>query len=198
MEEQKKFQRFEAAVFAEVDAKVEQLRSEAVKEKEDALRQSEAEQSRKAADYVQKKLREIQLEHKRSAAKYSLECQRSILQKRSELQQSVFSTVQQKLTAFTGTPAYGEYLLSQIKAFAKAHPLRDATILLREQDMDQAKALEQAYALPCQIQADNALVGLGGFVVRDDASGLYFDESFAQKLADQKSYFIENSGLSLE
>lgn len=197
MEQEQKFRKFQAAVFAEVDAKVEQIRAQAQEQKEKELQQNEEEQIARASATVQKKMQEIKQESKREIAKTSLDAKRSILLKRSQLEEQIFESVRQRLAGFAASDAYEEYLLSQIAAFAKANPLPHVEILLRECDLPLAKKVQAAYSLPCEVKADNMAVGLGGFIVRDNKNGLYFDETFSQKLAEQKTYFIENSAFAL-
>ena len=59
-----------------------------------------------------------------------------------------------------------------------------------------ADSLQKAFGRPCELCADSS-AALGGFIVFDRAQNLYYDETFAQKLADQKPYFIEHSGFTL-
>lgn len=196
MEQQIKLAKFEKAVYAEVDAKVEQIRREAELEKESELQRNKDEQLAKSADYVQKKTAEIKRNRTREVAKCSLDAKRNILKKRGEITERVFEAVARRLEEYLSTPQYSEYLFQKIGEFAKANPLGGIQIEVGEGDFALADKIKAAYALPCGV-AVNREIRLGGFIARDEKDGVYFDETLSQKLAEQKSYFIENSELFL-
>ena len=196
MEQQNKLAKFEKAVYAEVDAKVDLIRREAEAEKESELQRNKDEQLAKSAAYVQKKTAEIKRNRKREVAKYSLDAKRSILKKRGEITERVFDAVSRKLEEYLSTPQYSEYLLQKIGEFSKANALSGIQIEVGEPDFEHAGKIKAAYSLPCEVVL-NRTIRQGGFIVRDENDSVYFDETLSQKLAEQKSYFIENSELFL-
>ena len=196
MEQQVKLSKFEKAVFAEVEAKVGEIHRQAEADKESTLRQSETDLRLQAEEAVQKQTQDIRRKSKREVAKFGLDAKRSVLKKRGEITDSIFAAVSRKLEEFRAAPDYEAYLLSRVAAFAQANPLANVRLLLAPADLPLAPKVREAYGLPCEVLA-SASVRLGGFIVRDAADSVYFDESLGQKLEDQKSYFIEHSQLDL-
>lgn len=196
MDQQTKLTTFQKAVFSEVEEKIRQIRFEAEEERKNTLAQHKDAQLIKSTNEVQRKTQEIRKKYKREAARYSLDAKRNVLVKRMELTDRIFENVSQKLAAFQKSDRYPSFLLEKVAAFAKENALPGIEIHVGPEDFRNAVKIKEAYALPCEVREDNAIL-LGGFIVRDDAKSIYFDETLGQKLADQKSYFIENSELYL-
>lgn len=196
MEQQEKLSKFETAVFSEIDDQVEELRHEAEEAIEQELRKNKEDQLQRSAEEIQKKSQEIRKAYKREVAKFGLEAKRRILQKRAELTDSVFSAVAARLEAFHSSAEYGPYLLGRIKAFSQEYGLADVKILVGEADFALASKIRKAYSLPCEVLCDRS-VSLGGFIVRADGDSAFYDETLGQKLAEQKTFFIEKSDLYL-
>lgn len=196
MDQQTKLTTFQKAVFSEVEEKIRQIRFEAEEQKKTEIQRHKDAQLVKSTGDVQKKTQEIRKKYRRETAKYSLDAKRTVLVKRMELTERIFDNTAKKILAFRNSERYTPFLLEKITAFAKMNPLPDVEILVGSEDFRSAEQIRKAYGLPCEVREDKA-IQLGGFIVRDDARSIYFDETLQQKLADQKSYFIENSELYL-
>lgn len=195
MEQQKKLSKFETAVFAEVDAKVAQIRQEAEKHKIEQVKRNAEEQKIRVANEVQRQIQDLQKKSKREIAKFGLDAKRRILQQRGELTDRIFRNAAEKLNAFAKTEQYTDYLLKEIEEFSKTNSLPHVKVIVSEQDALLSDRIKAAYALPCEVIADKNISG--GFIVQDDRANAYFDLTLAQKLVDQRAYFIENSEFAL-
>lgn len=196
MEQQEKLLKFQKAVFAEVDQKTAMIRKEAEQDKAQTLEQTKEALLAKAEDELHTKTAEIRQKNRRETAKCSLELKRALLKRRSELTEEIFAEVENRLRDYCKTEEYRSDLLKRVAAFSTAHPTTDPVLSVGENDMALADNLKKAFGRPCEICVDNA-ASLGGFIVFDRAQNLYYDETFAQKLADQKPYFIEHSSFTL-
>lgn len=196
MDQQNKLQKFQKAVFEEIETKIKLMREEAVVAEEAALSTNMDEQLMKAYNEIQTQVQEIRRSMKRQVAKYSLEEKRTILARRQELMQAVFDSVKARIGEYIKTEEYQTKLLQKLSAAAKGKELSNVKILVGEMDFQNAPVLKKAYGSSCEICQDKSL-RLGGFILRDDANHIYFDETLETKLTEQKSYFIENSGFSL-
>lgn len=196
MDQQEKLLKFQKAVFAEIEQKTATIRTDAEQNKVRTLEQTKEALLAKAEDELHEKTAEIRQENRRETAKCSLEMKRALLKKRTELTEKIFAEVEDKLRDYCKTEEYRSELLKRIAAFGAAHPTTDPVLSVSEDDMALAESLKEAFGRPCELCADNA-AALGGFIVFDRAQNLYYDETFAQKLADQKPYFIEHSGFTL-
>lgn len=196
MEQQEKLLKFQKAVFAEIEQKTALIRTDAEQNKAQTLEQTKEALLAKAENDFHTKTAEIRQEIRRETAKYSLELKRSLLKKRTELMEKIFAEVENKLRNYCKTEQYRSELLKRVAAFSAAHPTTDPVLSVSEDDMALAESLKEAFGRPCELCANNA-AALGGFIVFDRAQNLYYDETFAQKLADQKPYFIEHSSFTL-
>ncbi len=192
MEQQEKLSKFKNAVFREVDAKTEQIRREADEKKEQAIRKFTEQLDRSASEEIHTKTEQIRQKFSQETAKCSLDAKRNLLAKRSELTQKLFDETAEKLAAFSKTAEYQELLLKKIASFSASVSADKPELLVGASDFQNKTAIEKAFGRDCTVVCDPAIT-LGGFVVRDAEKGLFYDETFAQKLADQKSYFIEHS-----
>ena len=196
MDQQEKLLKFQKAVFAEIEQKTAMIRTDAEQNKTCALEQAKEALLAKAENELHEKTAEIRQKSRRETAKCSLELKRTLLKKRTELTEKIFAEVEDKLRAYRQTEEYRSALLKRVAAFSAAHPTTDPVLSVGEDDMALADSLQKAFGRPCELCADSA-AALGGFIVFDRAQNLYYDETFAQKLADQKPYFIEHSGFTL-
>ena len=177
MEQQEKLSKFKNAVFREVDAKTEQIRREAEEKKEEEIRT---------------KTEQIRQKFSQETAKCSLDAKRNLLAKRSELTQKLFDETAKRLAAFSKTEEYQALLLKKITSFSASVTVNAPELLVGASDYEKKDAIKKAFGHDCTVTCDQTIT-LGGFIVRDTQNGLFYDETFAQKLADQKSYFIEHS-----
>jgi V/A-type H+-transporting ATPase subunit E len=196
MTQQSKLEKFQTAIFQEIDEKAAHIRAEAERVKKEKIQENRRTRQLSIAVDLQRKTQEIRQKYQRELAKYSLDAKRSLLQKRQELTDQVFAGVSAKLEAFHASEEYPSYLTGKIAAFAAENPLPDVVIYLCPADFPLADAVKKAYIPGCEVRQDPA-IRLGGFILRDEANSLYFDETFEQRLADQKDYFTLHSELFL-
>ncbi len=195
-EQQEKLARFEKAVFAEVDAKADNIRRDAETGQKEMFSEYEILQAAKSEKELNRQKEELKKNAKHELAKFSLDCKRKLLVKRAELTDEVFASVQNRLQEFRASEEYPSYLLGCISAFSKTAPSAELKIFVHSADLPLAKDIQKACSQPCTVEADDS-IDLGGFTARAENSGVCYDETLRQKLAGQKNYFIENSGLSL-
>ena len=196
MEQQEKLLKFQKAVFAEVDQKTALIRKEAEEAKAQTLKQTKDELLVQAEEELHMRAAEIRQENRRETAKCSLDAKCALLKKRAELTEKIFAQVEDKLRDYCRTEEYQKNLIKRVAAFADAHPVGDLVLSVGENDSALSEELKNALGRPCEIRTDPS-VTLGGFIVFDRTQNLYYDETFAQKLADQKPYFIEHSSFTL-
>ncbi|WMJ22609.1 V-type ATP synthase subunit E family protein [Paludicola sp. MB14-C6] len=194
--EEYKLAKFQAAVFAEIDAKAAQLEREAEELKEQELEKTKDEQLTKSFYLIQQKTEEIKKEYKHEVAKYSLEQKHAVLMKRNELTNNIFANVKQQIVDYTNTSEYKEYLLSSISHFAKDASYENLDIMVTSKDLAFADEIKKAFGKDCNVK-ESKTIELGGFIACNTEQGIYFDETLEQKLAEQKKYFIEHSQLDI-
>ena len=173
---------------------------DAEKQREDTLALVEAEKKRRISEaeaeisqrYEKRRKREIvkiksrineELSQKRSEQKHEL------LLVREDLKQSVFASVEEKLTEFIKTKEYIEYMKTQIdKAFSLLNG-DDAVIIINEND-------EGLKSLGYNTETSDEDFK-GGCIVLDKKGGRRIDLTMKTKLSDLKSGFLQTYKLKL-
>lgn len=196
MADENKLSKFQAAVFAEVDTKVAQIKQEAEVYKEQELEKNKDVQLGKSYNLIQRRSQEIKKQCKRSVAKFSLDSKCELLTKRNELTSRIFDNVYNSLTKFVQSSDYNDYLLNTVKKFNPNVKSSDIEIMVSSKDIAIADQIEKACVVKCHV-VESKQIKLGGFIARDIDNGIYFDETLEQKLADQKAYFIQHSKLDI-
>ncbi|MFZ2539917.1 MAG: hypothetical protein WAX04_13640 [Oscillospiraceae bacterium] len=196
MDQPNKLQKFQAAVFAEIDTKTKLIKQEAEDFKNSELEKNRDMQLLKSYNEIQKNSQDIRKKLKREVAKFGLDCKRNVLIRRNEIKNRTFDNVTEKLFNFYNSADYNEYILAKLQSFAKANSLADVEIHVSERDYLNAQKLKDAYSLPCTFIEDKS-IKLGGFILINTKDCIYFDETLTNILAEQKEYFIKNSGLFL-
>lgn len=197
MDQENKLKKFENAVFQEIETKIAEMHNSALAYEEEELEINVNAQLAKSYLQIQAQVQEIRRNARREVAKFSLVSKRDILKKRISLMEQAFDNVKVRLREYMKTDEYKKNLLSEVSSLTKSQAgLTNVKLFVAEQDFSFATELKAACAVPCEVEKD-AQIKCGGFILRDDNACLYFDETLETKLYDQKSYFIENSGLAL-
>lgn len=196
MDEMKKLERFREVVFAEVDLQTAQLKAEVEELKKQEIELATDNELSKKFNYIQKKASEIRQRYMHDVAKFSLDSKRRILEKRNEMVDEVFSSVKERLVSFTDSNEYETYLSNKLTEFNKAHSLTGKILYVSRKDFELASKIKENLKFDCEV-SKSASISIGGFAVKSEKDSTYFDETLDQKLDEQKTYFIENSGLAI-
>lgn len=170
-------------------------RCKAIEAETDRLLSQEMEQAKKAEE--EKAGRMIRFEQERMEADFNrtlsaqgAEARASLAQKRMELTEQVFTDACTALVDYTKTPAYTEWLANS------AHRLcdrlgNDCVLYARKEDL---KLLKGKIPAEASVEADASIV-IGGLKAQNGQ--LSADDTLDMRLASQKDWFLENSGLSV-
>lgn len=183
-----RLEQFRQAINNQADAEAAGITRQA-EEKRAALEKEKSERSSGAA------LGEIRTERARTAAKFRKELSRcefdrknNVLAYRNQLLEQLFAEIRRRISAWTSTPEYTEYLK---KALEKAQQDIPGNIVInaRAADIPAVKALT---SLP--VEEDNSII-LGG--ISAYAANLFADYTLDSRLAEQKADFPNRSELRL-
>lgn len=174
---------------AEIDAGTESVRKTRLETME-----AEAKQHYKA--YMEYEVARIRAEANRAISHKSEESRRKLTALRTSLCDAVFAEAREKLLAFRATPQYKDLVLKSVRNAAEMLSGDDtAEIFICRADEGFAEEIKSAFGAPCEVQAA-ADIALGGVRVR--AGNYLIDDTLDKRLSAQKTWFLENSGLSVE
>ena len=145
---------------------------------------------KKAERMIRFEQERMEAEFNRTLSAQGAQARASLAQKRMELTDQVFSDVREALAAYTKTEAYAQWLIQS--ATRLCDRLGTGCVLYaREQDM---KLLQGKLPAGVSVSADEAIV-LGGLKAQN--AQISADDTLDSRLAAQKDWFLENSGLSV-
>lgn len=193
----KKLDRFTAAILAEATAENERVMAQLRAKRKAACDAAEDQSLLEAYHYIRSEVSRIKSEAGRRVSRHMLENKRTLYLRREAISQEVFGLVEQRIQAFTRTPAYLERLRALLAQALEALPgADDVRVLLRPEDMQYAGALQEA-AGGRKVAFDRGSFALGGLIAESASLGRQADASFDSAMAERSGHFAELFGLSL-
>ena len=134
------------------------------------------------------------LNEENNASFSELEAQetRKLLDRRSQITAEVFERAEKKLSDFTQTPSYPDFLkksIAQIKS-----KLGDGAVIILKPDDKKYEA--EISPLCAEIKYDSS-IRIGGCRAENKAAGLIADDTLETRLEEEKSNFYKASGMSI-
>lgn len=124
-----------------------------------------------------------------------MENRRALLARREEILEEVLGKAGERLVAFTGTADYAAFLTASAKKALAVLRTEKPTVYLRPADMSRQAEIAAAIG-PCRFEED-AGIRLGGLRMTDEAGKIAVDDTLDTRLAAQRTWFQQNSGLVL-
>lgn len=127
--------------------------------------------------------------------KRAAELRKEVMSVRSEITESVFAAVREKLKAFTETDGYEKLLIESARKMAEICGKFPLVIFMREKDLkfsDKIKAVSQSIS----VKTDES-IEIGGIYGVCEEKAVRLNDLLETRLDAQKDWFYENSGLSL-
>lgn len=124
-----------------------------------------------------------------------MENRRALLARREEILEEVLQKAGERLAAFTGTADYAAFLTASAKKALAVLRTEKPTVYLRPADMSRQAEITAAIG-PCRFEED-AGIRLGGLRMTDEAGKIAVDDTLDTRLAAQRTWFQQNSGLVL-
>lgn len=173
----------------EIHAEVEQF-------KEEELKKAEIEVLTDAYTLIQKEMAQMRKEVATEISHEEMEGKKKLFLQRQEITQEVFEKAKEKLSAYTQTELYPSLLEGYASSIAKVLTKPGTILLVKASDLAFADRIQKAYALPCEVKADDSIL-IGGIRGSNEEMGLVADETLDSKLEAQYEWFFSNSGLSV-
>ncbi|HIZ83138.1 MAG TPA: V-type ATP synthase subunit E [Firmicutes bacterium] len=124
-----------------------------------------------------------------------MENRRALLARREEILEEVLGKAGERLAAFTQTADYAAFLTASAKKALAVLRTEKPTVYLRPADMSRQAEIAAAIG-PCRFEED-AGIRLGGLRMTDEAGKIAVDDTLDTRLAAQRTWFQQNSGLVL-
>ena len=116
--------------------------------------------------------------------------------KRGAITDEVFGDAREKLTAFTESDGYADFLKKSAAGFAAVFPQGDVTVYVRPGDMRFADDIKKAFGRDCKVESSDEIT-IGGCRAGVIGGSTVADDTLDTRLEAQREWFLENSGMSV-
>lgn len=194
---QERAKQIEADIMEQANEEKEKYLQEAKEFKRSELEKAEDEVLSESYEKIQDAVSEIRRQTSHTIAKRDYEAKRELFVKRQQLSQQVFDTVKEKLLSYTKTSDYENKLMETAQKLGKEYPLSGSELRFAAGDKERMEKAAKAYGHPCTTAIDTN-IAIGGMVLVNLEKGIYVDQTLDTTLEEQKDWFYQNSGLSID
>lgn len=179
-----------AAECERIDRETESVRTE-------RLQAMQTDARKRYKSYMEYEAARIRAEANREISKKGEQSRKTLSDLRATLFSKVFERAKERISAYTQTEAYREKLLSGVREIADAFVGGDVELFIAPCDADKTAEIAAAFGAPCTVTVTEEIV-LGGVKALDRKTRCLADNTLDTALQAQKTWFLENSGLSVE
>lgn len=173
-----------------------EIKSTAAAFKRKELQKAEAEVLRDSYILIQKEMAQMRKSIDSEVSKVQIQNKKELLTLRQDLTEKVFLNAKEKLISYTKTDDYLNLLKKSAKKMSDILNGKNTILFLKKEDLIFKNEIATAFEKPCKFKEDNN-IKIGGILGLDEKLGLVVDETLDSKLENEKSWFSENSGLSI-
>ena len=198
LEQDERIAKFLGAIDKDAQERRRQIEAQVDKANEEALERARADAQTQAQQLISRELYKRRVALNQRVAKEEADLRAALAGRRTEIADQIFSDAAKALSEFTGKPEYKRFLSDSAVRCAALLPQGEVVVLsVREADLAYADALRAAFDRDCEVRAD-ASIRIGGLKASCEAKGLLADDTLDSRLQDQRGWFLEHSGLTLE
>lgn len=135
-------------------------------------------------------------EFNRTVANERTQQRARLTDKRGAITDEVFGDAREKLTAFTESDGYADFLKKSAAGFAAVFSQGDVTVYVRPGDMRFADDIKNAFGRDCKVESSDEIT-IGGCRAGVAGGSTVADDTLDTRLEAQREWFLENSGMSV-
>jgi V/A-type H+-transporting ATPase subunit E len=135
-------------------------------------------------------------EFNRTVANERTQQRARLTDKRGAITDEVFGDAREKLTAFTESDGYADFLKKSAAGFAAVFLQGDVTVYVRPGDMRFADDIKNAFGRDCKVESSDEIT-IGGCRAGVAGGSTVADDTLDTRLEAQREWFLENSGMSV-
>lgn len=173
-----------------------EIKSTATAFKRKELQKAEAEVLRDSYVLMQREMAQMRKNIDREVSKVEVQSKKELLNLRQKMMENVFFKAKNKLIAYTKTDDYKKLLVKMASKMSRVLKNDNITIFVREEDLVFKNDILKAFGSDCTIMKKSS-IKIGGMLGLDNEAGIIVDETLDSKLENERSWFSENSGMSI-
>ena len=135
-------------------------------------------------------------EFNRTVANERTQQRARLTDKRGAITDEVFGDAREKLTAFTESDGYADFLKKSAAGFAAVFPQGDVIVYVRPGDMRFADDIKKAFGRDCKVESSDEIT-IGGCRAGVAGGSTVADDTLDTRLEAQREWCLENSGMSV-
>ena len=194
---EQKLAQFLEAVTAYAEEQSDAIHKEVEAFKEARLQKAEQEVLQESYVLIQKEQEEQRQTIRRDLSGRETAARAALLARRQAMMDEVFSLAKDKLAAYTETPEYDEGLRRSLTEMAARLPAEGTVYTLARKDEGKLPALSSLCPAGSRIEV-SADITLGGIRGENLAAGILLDDTLDTRLSEQRDWFLDHSGLTIE
>ncbi|QLY40561.1 hypothetical protein HF295_06745 [Hujiaoplasma nucleasis] len=189
------FRYFSRYINQKADEKIEKIKKEIETEKKNALERIDQELHKNIFRGLDIELSELNSDFSARMNKVKTEYSKVLMEKRSELLNSIIVEVHHKLSGFNQTKAYENLMIKQIKNIKSDFCTSKVEFRIMKNDQIMKKVIETHYQGDFEIK-EIAEIEIGGFSVLCFDLGIMTDQTIDTRLQEKKQWLYEHSKLA--
>lgn len=181
----------------EANEKKKQIIAEAETQHKESIAAGEIRFLKEAYERIQQTVRKIDKEVNEEISKAILESKQALFNRRDEIINSVFENVKKQLVSFRNSDNYKTFLEGRLSAGLEQVGSGDIQVLVDIEDLPIMEQINKSSGFGFTI-AESEEQLLGGFLMLNREKGFMCDFSYKTRLAEERSAFLENYGISID
>jgi len=193
-----KLRHFSSSVMSQARFERDEILRDIENTKASSLSKAESEILDEVYHYIQNEMVKISNENKQEISSEVFSLRRQSILKRDAMVDNIFSEVIDKISAFTQSDEYGDYLVNCLRTGIPMLDGHKITVYMRESDSRFVEKLETCVE-NCILQlfyTDD--IQYGGLIISSDSTHRIVDMSFDHRLDELREEFIKKSGLCID
>lgn len=190
---ERKLARFEEEIMGSVAQICKEIDDELAAYRTGELGKHEDDTLAETYNIIQSEVSEISVEETKDLSRKKMELKKKLYIKRDEYNKLIFAEARIKLTEFTKSAEYLDFLLGKVKKLVNSCVCEGAQLLLKEDDLRYTEQLRKICGDKLKIMADGEIL-IGGAKLVNEAKNFIADETLDAALEEQKEWFAANSG----
>lgn len=188
---------FQNEINAEVAKEIAEIEAETKRLRQEAYAKLEATSQREANEKAEKEINELVLANAKEISRMQTKINKQLINKRQELQNEIFDACKKKLVEFAQTKDYQEWVNQKIAKIDASMLDGQTEISFNQRDQQLAKQCANQLGKKVELKFNDE-IQIGGFILVNYTKSIVLDESLDNRLAEQKEWFYNHSGLMIK
>ena len=187
---------FSKEIKAQAEKDIKKLEKEIADTKARQLKQIEDELHNTIFKALNVRIDELVSEHNASINKLKTENHKSIIQKRTELLDSVILDVKTKCKKYVSSKGYVTKMKKKVADMKNVFKNSDVEFKISENDAQIKDIIKDVFGAKCKITTDED-IQIGGFVALSEKEKIMIDETIDTRINEKQKWFYEHADLAV-